>query len=163
MRISKDKAVKIHFTVTDSDKNEIDSTPENEPLEFIHGNGLLIEALENALTGHEPNDKLMLELNAEKAYGPRQKALLQAMPIAMFDGMEVEPGMQFRATTDDGEHSVIVLEVDDEQIVVDGNHPLAGLDLIFDIEVIDVRDATAEELDHGHIHAAGHSCGSEMH
>ncbi len=163
MRIAKDKAVTIHFTVMDSEKTVIDSTTNHEPLAFIQGGGLLIEALENEMLGHEVNDKFSLALSAADAYGLRQDALVQAMPKNMFEDMEVEPGMQFRATTDDGEHSVIVLEVNEENVVVDGNHPLAGIDLTFDVEILEVRDATLQELDHGHIHVEGHSCGAKVH
>lgn len=161
MKIANDKVVKIHFTVMDDEKTVIDSTVDHEPLEFIHGNGLLIEALEKELIGHEVDDSFTLAVSAENAYGERHDELMQTMPISMFEGMEVEAGMQFRATSDDGEHSVIVLKVTDESVVVDGNHPLAGADLIFDVKVLEVRDATQEELDHGHPHSEGHSCGHD--
>lgn len=163
MKILKDKVVTIHFTVMDCDKDIIDSTQEQEPLAFIHGSGLLLEALENEMTGRQAKEKFELKLTAAEAYGDRQEVLVQAMPISMFKDMEVEPGMQFRATTDDGEHSVIVVEVTEDNIVVDGNHPLAGIDLTFDVQIIDVRDASEEELAHGHIHAPGHSCDGETH
>jgi FKBP-type peptidyl-prolyl cis-trans isomerase SlyD len=159
MKIANDKVVKIHFTVMDDEKTVIDTTLEDQPLEYIHGSGLLIEALENEITGHQANDTFVLDLPANQAYGSRQDSLVQTMPISMFEGMDVEPGMQFRATADEGDQSVIVIEVSDEHVVVDGNHPLAGINLSFDVQVIDVRDATEEELDHGHAHVHGHSCG----
>ena len=164
MNIANDKVVKIHFTVTDSEKNLIDSTVESdEPMEFIHGSGLLIEVLEKEMLGRIANDKFSLDVTAAQAYGERHDELCQSMPVSMFEGMEVEPGMQFRATTDDGDHSVIVLEVTDEAVVVDGNHPLAGIDLTFNVEILEVRDATEEELEHGHIHTHGESCGHSHH
>lgn len=157
MLIANDKVVKIHFTVMDKEKTVIDSTHDHEPLEYIQGTGLLIEALEQAMLGRQTKDTFTLDLSAAQAYGERHEGLVQAMPVSMFNGMEVEPGMQFRATTDDGEHSVIVVEVNEDTVVVDGNHPLAGIDLTFEVEVLAVRDATDEELDHGHPHVEGHN------
>jgi len=159
MKIEKDQVVSMHFNVTDSEKTEIDTTYPNDPLSFIQGSGLLVVGLEEALYGLQAGDKKSVDLSAEDAYGLRHEQLVQAMPKEMFDGMEVDVGMQFRATTDDGEQTVIVVEVSDESIVVDGNHPLAGIDLTFNVEIIDVRAPTEEELAHGHIHADGQSCG----
>ncbi len=83
---------------------------------------------------------------------------MQAVSLDLFDGMDVQPGMSFRATTDDGEQSVVVLDVTDDEVIVDGNHPLAGMDLTFDVEIVEVREATADELSHGHVHGPG-GCG----
>lgn len=159
MKIENDKVVSMHFNVTDSDKVEIDTTYGDQPLTFIQGSGLLVPGLEEALVGMETGDKKTVSLEAADAYGERYEQLLQAMPASMFDGMEVAVGMQFRATTDEGEQTVIVVDVSEDTIVVDGNHPLAGIDLTFNVEVMEVRDATAEELAHGHVHADGSSCG----
>ena len=159
MKIEKDKVISMHFTVLDSEKTEIDTTYPDSPLSFIQGTGLLVAGLEDALYGMETADKKTISLTAEEAYGLRHQQLVQSMPVNMFEGMDVEVGMQFRATTDDGEQTVIVVEVSDEAIVVDGNHPLAGIDLIFNVEIVEVREPTEEELAHGHIHAQGESCG----
>ena len=159
MKIEKDKVVSMHFNVTDTEQTEIDSTYPNDPLNFIQGSGLLVAGLEEALYGMEATQKKSIELAAEDAYGLRHEQLVQAMPKEMFEGMDVDVGMQFRATTDDGEQTVIVVEVNDESIVVDGNHPLAGIDLNFNVEIVSVREPTEEELAHGHIHADGQSCG----
>lgn len=161
MKIENDKVVTMHFNVLDSDEVEIDTTYDSEPLIFIQGTGLLVPGLEAALPGLQTGDKKTISLAAADAYGERYEQLIQAMPASMFDGMEVAVGMQFRATTDEGEQTVIVVDVSEDTIVVDGNHPLAGIDLTFNIEVMDVRDATEEELDHGHIHADGSSCGHD--
>ena len=100
-------------------------------------------------------------LNAyQKAYGERADELVQTVPRSMFDGMDVEVGMSFRATTPQGEQSVIIIETTDEEVVVDGNHPLAGIPLTFDVTVVDVREATKEELEHGHVHSEG-GCGHD--
>lgn len=159
MTISQDKVVAMHYTVTDPQGNELDSSVGGEPLVFLFGHGALIPGLEQALAGKESGDKFKAEISAADAYGERHDQLIQPVPKSMFEGMDVAPGMRFRAAGPDGtEQSVIVLEVTDEEVVVDGNHPLSGIDLSFDVEVIMVRDATEEELSHGHVHGMdGHA------
>jgi FKBP-type peptidyl-prolyl cis-trans isomerase SlyD len=76
----------------------------------------------------------------------------------MFEGMDVEVGMSFRATTDQGEQSVMIIDKDDEIVTIDGNHPLCGMTLLFDVNIVDVRQATADEIAHGHVHGEG-GCG----
>ena len=161
MTISQDKVVAMHYTVTDPQGNELDTSIGGEPLVFLFGHGALIPGLEQALAGKNTGDKFKANIPAADAYGERHDALTQAVPKSMFDGMEVAVGMRFRAAGPDGrEQSVIVLEVTEDEVVVDGNHPLSGIDLSFDVEVVMVRDATDEELDHGHVHGldghAGH-------
>ncbi len=161
MVIEQNKVVAMHYSVSDKAGNELDSSAGGEPLVFIHGTGSLISGLEKALIGKQKGDKFAVEVVAADAYGDRHEELTQAVPRAMFEGMEVEVGMRFRAADPDGrEQSVIVLDVTDDEVVVDGNHPLSGIDLTFDVEIIEVRDATADEIAHGHAHGidghAGH-------
>jgi FKBP-type peptidyl-prolyl cis-trans isomerase SlyD len=163
MKIENEKVVTMHFTVMDKEKTVIDSTYDAEPLAFIQGSGLLVPALEEALFGLAASDKKSVSLTADQAYGERFEQLIQSMPKTMFEGMDVNVGMQFRATTDDGEQTVIVVDISDDKIVVDGNHPLAGIDLTFDVEVLEVREATTDELSHGHPHVEGESCGHSHH
>ncbi|TRW49591.1 peptidylprolyl isomerase [Aliidiomarina halalkaliphila] len=153
--ISQDKAVTIHYVVKNSDGVTLDQSSEERPLAFIFGRGMLIPGLENALTGKAAGDELSAEIPAADAYGERHDGLIQTVPRNLFGEQEVNPGMQFRATTDNGEQSVMVVEVSDETVTVDGNHPLAGVDLTFDVSVVEVRDATEEELAHGHVHGPG--------
>ena len=127
---------------------------------MLQGRRFLIEGLEEALVGKEKGEKFNLSVEPEKAYGERIDELVQRVPSSMFEGMDVEVGMSFRATTPEGEQSVIIIETSDDEVVVDGNHPLAGIPLTFDVEVVDVRDATAEELEHGHAHTPG-GCGHD--
>lgn len=161
MTISQDKVVAIHYTVTDTAGNQLDSSAGGEPLVFMFGHGALIPGLEQALAGKTSGDKFTSNIAAADAYGERHDQLVQAVPRSMFDGMDVAVGMRFRASGPDGrEQPVIIIDVSEEEVVVDGNHPLAGFELKFDVEVVAVRDATAEELAHGHAHGidghAGH-------
>mgnify|MGYP000474388013 CR=1 FL=1 len=158
MKIAKNTVVKMHYAVKDKEGNLIDSSYDGEPLEFLQESHFLIEGLENALNGHEAGDTFEVSIEAEKAYGPRIEGLVQTLGKELFADFEVEVGMQLRATTDNGEQTVIVVAKDDESVTVDGNHPLAGIDLGFDVEILEVRAATEEEVAHGHVHSAG-GCG----
>ncbi|SFC21888.1 FKBP-type peptidyl-prolyl cis-trans isomerase [Pseudoalteromonas denitrificans] len=160
MNIAKNKVVKMHYSVMDKDQNSIDSSFDNDPLEMIIGSGFLIPGLEKALLDKTIGDKFTVEVAAIDGYGERHEGLMQAVPMSMFEGIDVEIGMQFRATTDQGEQSVTVIEIQGDDVVIDGNHPLSGIDLTFDVEVLEVRDATEEELQHGHVHGAG-GCGHD--
>ena len=159
MKIAQQKVAKLHYSVMDKDQTTIDSSFDGEPLEFIIGSGFLISGLESALIGKQAGDTFTADVDAVDAYGERHDGLMQAVPRNMFEGMEIEVGMQFRATTDEGEQTVIIIDIQENDVIVDGNHPLAGIDLTFDVEVLAVRDATEEELAHGHVHGEG-GCGS---
>lgn len=153
MTISQDKVVAMHYTVTDPDGNKLDSSVDGEPLVFLFGHGALIPGLEKALADKAVGDSFTATIAPEDAYGERHDQLVQSVPKNMFEGMEVAPGMRFRAAGPDGrEQSVIILDVTEEEVVVDGNHPLSGIQLSFEVEVLKVRDATEEELAHGHVH-----------
>jgi FKBP-type peptidyl-prolyl cis-trans isomerase SlyD len=131
-----------------------------EPLSFIQGSNYMIAGLEEALYGKEKGEKFEVTVAPEKAYGERHEQLIQKVPVSMFEGMDVEVGMSFRATTDGGEQSVIIIDKDEEHVTVDGNHPLSGHTLTFDVSIEDVREASATEIEHGHVHGAG-GCGHE--
>ncbi|MFC3094739.1 peptidylprolyl isomerase [Alteromonas sediminis] len=159
--IKANDVISLHYSVYTHDGVQLDSSRESEPLLVLLGSRFLIEGLEEALIGKSEGDTFTVKVEAEKAYGLRHENLVQSVPKTMFEGIDVEVGMSFRATTDDGEQSVIVIEVEDDQVVVDGNHPLSGMDLTFDVEILSVRAPTAEELEHGHPHGekGDHSCG----
>lgn len=144
----------------DNDGNSIDNSFDGEPLIFVVGTGYLISGLENALQGKQAGDKLSVTVEPDEGYGERNDNLMQAVPKSMFEGMEIEVGMQFRASTDDGDQSVMIIDIQDEEVIVDGNNPLAGITLNFDVEILEVRDATDDELAHGHVHGEG-GCGHE--
>lgn len=153
--ISQDKVVGIHYTVKTDKGDILDQSQQGQPLQFIFGRGMLIKGLEAALAGRIVSDKFSAEVAPQDAYGERHDSLIQAVPRNLFAGNEVAPGMQFRASTDNGEQSVVIVDVSDDEVTVDGNHPLAGITLTFDVEVVEVRDATPSELDHGHVHPHG--------
>jgi FKBP-type peptidyl-prolyl cis-trans isomerase SlyD len=156
MQISENSVVSFHYTLTDSTGKVIDSSQGNEPLTYLHGVGQIVPGLENALVGKIPGDKLDVEVAAEDGYGEHQEFMVQQVPREAFQGVDViEPGMQFQAQTPQGGMTVTVTAVDDTTVTVDGNHPLAGQVLFFAVEVVSVRDATAEEREHGHVHGAG--------
>ncbi|AZQ83335.1 peptidylprolyl isomerase [Colwellia sp. Arc7-635] len=159
MKITDNKVVVLHYAVSDSEDTLIDSSYDHSPLSVIQGSHYLIPGLEEALVGHQAGDKFEVEVSADNAYGQREDGFVQTVPKDMFAGIEdLEVGSQLRATTDDGEQTVIVIDAQENEITVDGNHPLAGIDLKFDVEILEVRDATEEELEHGHVHGEG-GCG----
>lgn len=160
MKVAANKVVKMHYSVMDNNDNTIDNSFGGEPLIFIVGTGYLIQGLEDALQGKEAGDTLNASIEPKDGYGERHDELMQAVPKSMFEGMEIEVGMQFRASTDDGDQSVMIIEIQDEEVIVDGNHPLSGITLNFDVEILEVRDATEEELAHGHVHGEG-GCGHD--
>ena len=160
MKVAANKVVKMHYSVMDNNDNTIDNSFDGEPLIFIVGTGYLIQGLEDALQGKEAGDTLSASIEPKDGYGERHDELMQAVPKSMFEGMEIEVGMQFRASTDDGDQSVMIIEIQDEEVIVDGNHPLSGITLNFDVEILEVRDATEEELAHGHVHGE-RGCGHD--
>jgi FKBP-type peptidyl-prolyl cis-trans isomerase SlyD len=158
MQIADNHVVTLHYTVKTENGDIIDESESSEPLSFIQGSHYMIVGLEDALYSKQKGEKFEITVEPERAYGHRQDQLVQEVPANMFEGMDVEVGMSFRATTDQGEQSVIIIDKDDDQVTVDGNHPLSGMTLIFDVSIEDVRAATEEELEHGHVHGAG-GCG----
>jgi len=159
MQIADHKAVKIHYTLTAQDESVIDSSRDGEPLDYIHGLGILVPGLETVLQGKKTGDRIVVTVPPSEGYGERSENLLQKIERNMFefDG-DIEVGMRFQAETDQGVELVQVAAVDDEFISIDANHPLAGETLNFDVEIIDIRDATEEEIKHGHVHGEG-GCG----
>lgn len=156
MQISKDTVVLIDYTLTDDAKETLDSTEGQEPLAYLHGGHNLIEGLEDALDGKNPGDELKVSVPPEKAYGDVDPQRVQAFPRSEFEGIEnLEVGMHLEMQTEEGEQLVFVTEVAEDQVTLDGNHPLAGETLHFDVKVVEVRAATEDELSHGHAHAPG--------
>jgi FKBP-type peptidyl-prolyl cis-trans isomerase SlyD len=157
MLITRNKVVRIDYTLT-SDSNEvIDSSAGGEPLVYLHGARNIIAGLENALDGKQPGESLNVRIEPAEAYGERDDRLVQLVPREMFEGgLEIQVGMQFHSADPEGNVAMVtVTQVTDDTITVDANHPLAGMPLTFAVTVVEVRDATPEELEHGHVHGAG--------
>ena len=156
MQVADNMAVSIHYTLTNDDGEVLDSSIGDEALVFLQGSGNIISGLENAMVGKVAGDKFNVRIAPEKAYGELMEDMIQVISRDMFEGIDdIEVGMQFHADVSSGSGIVTVVSIDDDNITIDGNHPLAGLALTFDVEVIDVRPATKEETAHGHIHGAG--------
>jgi len=160
MLISNHKVVSIHYTLTNAAGETIDSSVGGDPLAYLHGAANIIPGLESALEGKAVGDKLNVSLEAADAYGEYNPALTEVVPSSMFEGVDnVEVGMQFQAETSEGVQIVRIAKVDGDNVIVDGNHPLAGQPLNFDVEIAEIREASAEELEHGHIHGDEACCG----
>jgi FKBP-type peptidyl-prolyl cis-trans isomerase SlyD len=146
MEIAANRVATFHYTLTDDDGQVIDSSPQDRPLSYLHGAGNIVPGLEQALEGRSAGDSFKVDVSPEQGYGQRNDALIQQVPREAFQGVDkVEPGMQFRAQTEGGPMLVTVVEVGEAQVKIDGNHPLAGRDLHFAIEVAEVREASDQE------------------
>jgi len=159
MKISQNKVVSIDYRLRNDAGDVLDSSEGHGPLTYLHGASNIIPGLERELEGREAGDALQVTVEAADAYGERNPDLMQVVPSSMFEGVEkVEVGMQFQAQTPAGPQIVTIAKVEGDEVTVDGNHPLAGERLHFDVTVREVRDATPEELDHGHAHGPeGHT------
>lgn len=156
MNITDNCVASFHYTLTDSTGKVLDSSEGQDPLTYLHGAGNIIPGLEKALLGKTAGDKLNVAVTAAEAYGERDDTMVQELPTSMFSGVDqIEVGMEFHAETEHGLQVVTVTAVESETVTIDGNHPLAGVDLNFDVEVTEVREASEEELSHGHAHGAG--------
>lgn len=156
MKIAEQKVVSIHYTLTDESGTVLDSSSGGDPLAYLHGFGNIVPGLENALSGKAQGEKMKVTVAPEDGYGARDDRLVQEVPKSAFQGVpDVAPGMQFQAQGPQGARLVVVTAVAGDTVTVDANHPLAGQTLHFDVEVAEVRDATEEELEHGHVHGAG--------
>lgn len=156
MQVAKNKVVTLNYTLT-NDQGEILDQSQDGSFVYLHGAFNIIPGLENALEGKQADDSLNVRVAPEEAYGERNDSMIQAVPRDMFESDQpIEVGMQFHAQSPDGQHlTVTVTEISDETVTVDGNHPLAGVTLNFDVTIISVRDASSEEIDHGHVHGPG--------
>ena len=152
--IGNNLVVSMHYKLTTSEGDVLDSSEGSAPLSFLHGAGNIIPGLEQALTGKVEGDQLQVQVAPADAYGEVQPEMVQVVPLAAFQGVEqIEPGMAFQAQAGDGStRQVVVTAVEGDNVTVDGNHPLAGVELHFDVTVVSVRDATEEEIAHGHVH-----------
>ena len=153
MTIAENKVVTLHYTLTDDEGAIIDKSDDGSFL-YLHGASNIIPGLENALTGKAQGDEMKVIVSPKDGYGERDDARLEGVPREMFPAdAQIEAGMQFHAEGPEGEMmTVTVAGVEGDTVTIDGNHPLAGVQLNFDVKVIEIRDASAEELEHGHVH-----------
>ncbi len=156
MKIQKNKVVSIDYKLTGTDGQCIDSSEGGDPLSYLHGNGNIVCGLEEALEGKAAGDVVTVSVPPEKGYGVRDEAKRVEVSRDKLKGAsEIKAGMQFQAQTPGGVQIFTVSQVAETSVTLDGNHPLAGATLNFDVTVRDVRDATPEEVAHGHVHGPG--------
>jgi len=154
--IKKDSVVTFNYTLKDDGGAVIDSSAPGEPLAYLHGHGNLVPGLERELEGKAAGEKLTVKVTPADGYGERSGELIQKVPRRALKGInKITVGMRLHAQTQQGPRAVTVTAVTGDMVTIDGNHPLAGQNLNFDIDLVDVRDATAEELAHGHVHGPG--------
>ena len=160
MKIEKDRVVRFHYTlfeggVSEQGSDALETSKDREPLAILAGHGNIIPGLEQAMEGHEAGDSFSADIAAADAYGERRDNLTQRVPKKHFGEQRLMPGMQVVLNTNFGPRAVTIQKVGMSVVDVDLNHPMAGTDLRVDIEVVEVREATAEELEHGHVHGEG--------
>ena len=153
--IANDHVVSFNYKLTNAEGETLDQS-QGEPLAYLHCAGNIIPGLENALLGKTVGENFTVTVPAAEGYGEYNPELVQEVPAQMFQGVDnIQAGMQFQAQTDDGVQIVTVKAVEGENVIVDANFPLAGQDLTFEVEIVEIRDATEDELQHGHAHGAG--------
>jgi FKBP-type peptidyl-prolyl cis-trans isomerase SlyD len=156
VEIAADRVVTIHYTLKDDNGAVLDSSAGGEPLAYIQGHGNLVPGLEKALEGKEDGSKLQVVVQPAEGYGKRDEALVQRVPKRSLQGAgDIKKGMQFQGNTAEGMRVFTVTAVVADMVTLDGNHALSDQTLHFDVEVVGVREATREELEHGHVHGAG--------
>ncbi len=156
MQISQNKVAIIEYTLTNDAGQVLDTSKGREPLAYIHGGGNIIPGLEKALAGKVKGDAVKAKISPEEGYGLRDEALIQQIPRSRFQNSpNLEIGMQFQARSQGGVRIATITKIDGDNVTVDLNHELAGVTLNFDVTIVDVRDASQEELDHGHVHGTG--------
>lgn len=156
MQIADRCVVSFHYTLTNDGGDVLDSSQGSEALTYLHGTGNIIPGLESAFVGKQAGDKLDVRVEPAQGYGERDERLIQQVPRRAFQGInDIKEGMRFQTQGANGPTSVMVTRVAGDMVTVDGNHPLAGQTLNFAVEISEVREASTEELEHGHVHGPG--------
>ena len=155
MKIENDRVVRFHYTVSEQGQEPLETSEGREPLAILIGHGNIIPGLEKAMEGREAGEKFEVDVSAADAYGVRQDGLTQRVPKKYFKDTRLEPGMQAVLPTNFGPRAVTIQKVGMSVVDVDLNHPMAGKDLHFAVEIVDVREASAEEIEHKHVHGEG--------
>jgi FKBP-type peptidyl-prolyl cis-trans isomerase SlyD len=155
MKIEANRVVRFHYSVSEPGSGELETSRQQEPLSVLIGHGGIIPGLESAMAGREAGERFEATVAPEQAYGPRRENMVQRIPRKHFKGAKLAPGMQVVLPTEQGNRAMTVRKVGVSVVDVDLNHPMAGKTLVFDIEVLDVREATPEEISHRHVHGDG--------
>jgi len=156
VQIAKDVVALIEYTLKDDSGQTLDTSVGRGPLGYVHGHGNLIPGLEAQLEGKSVGDTFKVSIPPAQAYGERsEEAIHKVWRRQLPPDAEIKVGMQFQAQSEHGTQVVTVIGVDGDRVMLDGNHPLAGMTLHFDVKIVETRAATAEELQHGHVHGAG--------
>jgi len=152
MEIAPNNVVTMHYTLRNPEGEVLDSSDGREPLAYLHGHGNIIPGLEKQLEGKAAGDSLEAHVPSKEAYGEHNpERVVEASRSQFPEDVELKPGMRFQAETQQGPQVAVVTEIEGDTVKVDTNHPLAGVDLKFSVDVVEVREATQEELDHGHV------------
>lgn len=159
MQIEKNKVVTFHYRLSEAGNDEaLESSHDRDPLAYLHGRGTILKGLEQALEGKQNGDQVNVSLPPEQAYGPRREDAQQRIPIKhliLGKNKKLRVGQIVAVNTQQGQREATIVKVGRFNVDVDSNHPLAGKTLVFDVEIVDVRDATEEEIAHGHAHGVG--------
>lgn len=155
MQIGSKKAVTIHYTLKNDEGEVLDTSAGRDPLTYLHGGGNIVPGLEKALDGKQVGEKVTARVTPEEGYGQRDQGNIRNLPRRKIPEGKVEVGTRFRVQTEAGYVVATVTALRGDYVTVDANHPLAGLNLNFEVEVVEVRDATEEEVTHGHVHGPG--------
>ena len=155
MKIEDNSVVRFHYTVSEAGHGQLESSRELEPLSVLIGHGNIIAGLESAMKGREAGESFEVTVGPAEAYGDRREGLVQRVPRKHFKGAKLVPGQQVMLPTDQGQRAMTVKKVGISVVDVDLNHPMAGKTLNFDVEILDVREASAEEISHKHVHGEG--------
>jgi FKBP-type peptidyl-prolyl cis-trans isomerase SlyD len=155
VKVEDNKVVSFHYSLTDQDGSQLESSRERQPMSYLHGARNIIPGLERAMAGKSAGDEFQVTIEPRDAYGERSEAKIQRIPSKHFTQGRLEPGQLVSIRTRQGPVQGTVLKVGRFNVDVDVNHPLAGKTLTFDVEITEVRDATREEVSHGHVHGPG--------
>ena len=156
MKIEENKVVQIHYTLKNDDGHVLDTSEGQDPLTYMHAEGAIIPGLFKAVTGKEVGEKVSVVVEPDEGYGEQDESMVQKVPREAFKGMDdLAVGVKVQAESGQGIQIATVTEIMDEEVTIDLNHPLAGVTLHFDVEIADIREATEEEISHGHVHGPG--------
>lgn len=156
MKVERGRIVRLHYTLRDETGATIESSRPDAPLDYLHGSGQLILGLERQIEGAAPGHAATITVAPKDGYGEHDpRGVIRADRSTFPDGMDLAPGVEVQAETPDGPLSFVVVALEGDEAVLDANHPMAGKTLTFDVEILDVRAATPEEIAHGHVHGPG--------